>query len=90
MNGDGSIARFVEKGLEGPGLINAGVYLIEKVAVRDIPAGRPVSLEREILPTWIDRGGRPGLRGVVTDAYFVDIGLPEDYLGVIHGFPKES
>jgi hypothetical protein len=33
--------------------------LIEKVAVPDIPAGRPVSLEREILPAWIERWDVP-------------------------------
>jgi NDP-sugar pyrophosphorylase family protein len=86
----GYITGFVEKGRSGRGLINAGVYLIEREAVRDIPAGRAVSLEREVLPSWIDRGGRPGLRGLVTDAYFVDIGMPEDYLGVKNGFPQES
>ncbi|HEX7880549.1 MAG TPA: sugar phosphate nucleotidyltransferase [Candidatus Eisenbacteria bacterium] len=90
LNEEGFITRFLEKGKVGPGLINAGVYLIEKGGVRDIPAGRPVSLERDILPAWINRGGHASLRGVVTDAYFVDIGLPEDYLGVIDGFPKES
>jgi NDP-sugar pyrophosphorylase family protein len=90
QDGAGFITRFVEKGRRGPGVINAGVYLMEKGAVREIPADRPVSLEREILPAWIDRGGHPGLLGVVTDAYFVDIGLPGDYLGVIDGFPNQS
>lgn len=90
LDDHGFITRFLEKGVAGPGLINAGVYLIEKDAAGDIPVGRPVSLEREILPAWIQRGGRPGLRGVLTDAYFVDIGLPEDYLGVINGFPSQA
>ncbi|MDZ4804454.1 MAG: sugar phosphate nucleotidyltransferase [Candidatus Eisenbacteria bacterium] len=90
LNERGFITRFLEKGRSGPGLINGGVYLIEKDAVSDIPLHRPVSLEQEILPAWIDRGGRPALQGVVTDAYFVDIGLPEDYLGVINGFPDKK
>lgn len=88
LDAAGHIARFVEKGREGPGLINGGLYLIERGVVEDIPEGRAVSLEREVLPGLIDHAGRPGLLGVVCDARFVDIGLPADYLGVKDGIPK--
>jgi mannose-1-phosphate guanylyltransferase len=84
----GHIVRFVEKGREGPGLINGGLYLIERAVVETIPEGRAVSLEREVLPALVDRDGRPGLLGVVCDARFVDIGLPADYLGVKDGIAK--
>jgi NDP-sugar pyrophosphorylase family protein len=82
------IVRFVEKGRSGSGLINAGVYLIEKEGLCDIPLGRPVSLERETLPLWMARESERGLLGVETAGWFVDIGLPEDYLKVKDGFPQ--
>jgi NDP-sugar pyrophosphorylase family protein len=84
---EGQIARFVEKGTPGPGLINAGVYLIERSALGDIPSGKEVSLEREVFPLWMARADGRGLQGVIIDAYFVDIGLPEDYLQVRDGLP---
>lgn len=87
MGPEGQIVRFVEKGATGPGLINAGIYAIEKRALADIPEGRVVSLEREVFPIWMRRAEGRGLQGVITDAYFVDIGLPEDYLRVKDGFP---
>ena len=88
MGPDGEIASFREKGLEGPGLINAGVYAVERSGLADIEAGRPVSLEREVFPVWMKKAGGHGLQGVITDAWFLDIGLPEDYLKVKDGFPR--
>ena len=84
---EGQVTRFVEKGMDGPGLINAGVYLLERWVLGDIPSGRAVSLEREIFPLWAGRSDGKGLQGVITDGYFVDIGLPDDYLSVKDGFP---
>jgi NDP-sugar pyrophosphorylase family protein len=43
--------------------------------VASMPTDRAVSLEREMLPGLLD--GRA--RGVVFDAPFVDIGVPESY-----------
>ena len=64
-----------EKGLSGPGLVNAGLY----VARRDLPAKRLMpgafSLEAEVLA----KPGDLDLRAYVTDADFLDIGTPEDY-----------
>ncbi len=88
LSPDGEILEFLEKGKQGAGLINAGVYLIEKTGLADIDPGRAVSLERETFPRWMKRAEGRGLQGVITDAYFVDIGLPDDYLRVKDGFPK--
>src|SRR5438067_10455249 len=42
------VTQFVEKGIRaGPGLINAGVHLVGKQIVRDLPAGTAISLERD-------------------------------------------
>jgi NDP-sugar pyrophosphorylase family protein len=73
---EGRVEAFVEKGgASGPGLINAGVYLVRREAIDAIPEGRKVSLETEVLPGLIGRS----LRGVVCSGRFIDIGVPEDY-----------
>src|SRR5207253_5010793 len=46
LDQDGRVTHFVEKGATvGPGLINAGVYLLRKQIVADLPAGTAISLE---------------------------------------------
>ena len=64
-----------EKGPGGPGLVNAGLYLMR----RDLPARRPMpaafSLEAEVLA----RPGEFDIRAHPTEAPFLDIGTPEDF-----------
>ena len=60
---------------EGAVWINAGVRVLEAGLVVGIPAGREVSLEREVFPEWIGRG-LFGCR--FPDAVFLDLGDPED------------
>ena len=73
---DGKVIAFQEKGSgEGPGWINAGIYLINRDWLKEIPMYRSVSLEREVFPKWIDRG----LYGCQSESRFVDIGTPESY-----------
>lgn len=72
-NADGSIARFVEKGPSGPGLINAGIYLMQRLVLDEIAANRPVSMERDVLPTYVGHG----LYAFAAPGPFIDIGTPE-------------
>ncbi len=73
---DGRVTQFVEKGdAAGPGLINAGVYLLRKQIVCDLPAGTAVSLEREVFPRLLDRR----VYGLICKGLFVDIGIPADF-----------
>ncbi len=73
---DRRIAAFVEKSQAGgPGWINAGIYTIDQTLLAGLPAGRPLSLEREVFPAWISRG----LRGFPCPGAFLDIGTPESY-----------
>jgi NDP-sugar pyrophosphorylase family protein len=60
----------------GAGWINAGVYLIQRERVIEIPPGGPVSLERDMLPAWA-RADR--VRGFRCAGRFLDIGTPESY-----------
>jgi D-glycero-alpha-D-manno-heptose 1-phosphate guanylyltransferase len=74
----GRVTGFVEKqSTSGPGWINAGVYLLERGLIEEIPTGRPVSLEREVLPTWIERKTVYGQRRTRP---FLDVGTPESFL----------
>src|SRR5213082_1230838 len=51
LDHDGRVTEFIEKGSRaGPGLINAGVYLLREEVVRGLPAGTAISLERDIFP----------------------------------------
>ena len=73
---DGEVEAFEEKSeASRPGLISAGIYLMNRKMVESIPAGRAVSLEREVFPGLVGHG----LYGVVGEGPFLDIGTPEDF-----------
>ena len=64
-----------EKDISGPGLINGGIYLVNRSAfLADAPAGA-FSLERNLLPRWIPQRA---VACTVADNYFIDIGVPAD------------
>jgi D-glycero-alpha-D-manno-heptose 1-phosphate guanylyltransferase len=72
------IERFEEKReASGPGWINAGIYLVERQLIEEIPTGLPVSLEREMFPVW---AGRHCLAGFRCEGRFLDIGTPQSYV----------
>ena len=73
---DNAITSFEEKGSrQGPGLINAGIYLLEQTTVEAIPPEIPVSIEREFFPAFVGQG----LYGFAQSGKFLDIGVPTDY-----------
>jgi NDP-sugar pyrophosphorylase family protein len=77
MNELGRIVSFIEKRESNiEGLINAGIYVFAREVLNFIPEGQPVSLEQDILPKLIGRG----LYGLPLKGYFVDIGVPADYM----------
>jgi mannose-1-phosphate guanylyltransferase len=78
---NGRVETFVEKpppGEEPTNEINAGTYLLERAVLDLIPAGRPVSIERETFPQLI--AGGQGLYAYTTADYWIDLGKPEAYL----------
>ncbi|WP_017301387.1 nucleotidyltransferase family protein [Nodosilinea nodulosa] len=76
VDGGDRIVAFEEKGnTTGPGWINAGLYLVSQSHLANIPADRPISLEKDIFPQWIDQG----LYGYRAKGKFIDIGTPETY-----------
>lgn len=72
VENDRAVAFVPRSGQRRPGLINGGVYRLE----RDIIPDGPFSLETEILPGLCE-AGRLGARAF--DGAFIDIGVPESY-----------
>jgi len=73
----GRVRRFVEKtAVRGSEWINAGIYLLQRPLIEEIPLGRPLSLERDLFPAWVDRVRFCGFR---CGGRFLDIGTPEAY-----------
>jgi mannose-1-phosphate guanylyltransferase len=77
----GRITAFVEKPKreDAPtNEVNAGTYLLDRSVLDAIPAGRPVSIERETFPDLIASG--KALYAYTTNDYWIDLGKPEAYL----------
>jgi D-glycero-alpha-D-manno-heptose 1-phosphate guanylyltransferase len=76
INEQNHILAFEEKkSSTGPGWINAGIYLIDREIISEIPDKRFVSLEKEIFPFLIGKE----FYGFMNDGRFLDIGTPEDF-----------
>ena len=75
LTAEGKVDRFREKQYYPAGLINGGVYALEKDSLlrEDLP--NVFSFERDYLEAARERR----LYGMVQDRYFIDIGIPEDY-----------
>ncbi len=76
---DGEILEFLEK--PDPSQIdtdeiNAGAYVLEREILDLVPAGRAVSIEREVFPKLVGKG----LYSQRLSGYWMDIGTPERYL----------
>jgi NDP-sugar pyrophosphorylase family protein len=70
------VTAFLEKQPDlGAGLINAGIYALQRGMLGHIPDGK-CSVERDVFPRWIERFQ---IKGLATDGEFLDIGVPEDY-----------
>jgi D-glycero-alpha-D-manno-heptose 1-phosphate guanylyltransferase len=70
------VTGLVEKGLAGPGYINAGAYGIRRSLLADFPAVESFSFEREVLTPMVQR---ESVFGYTHTGDFVDIGVPQDY-----------
>jgi D-glycero-alpha-D-manno-heptose 1-phosphate guanylyltransferase len=84
---DGRIRVFEEKVLDdGPGWINAGIYIIKKSLIESIPPAIPYSLERQFFPGMAHNN----IYGFCTNSKFIDIGTPESYSRVKEFFCNED
>lgn len=75
VDGD-RIISFAEKGIAGPGLINAGCYVLATDALAQFPLNQPFSIETDYL---LPEVARATVEVFVTEGVFIDIGIPEDY-----------
>ncbi len=72
----GRLTSFSEK-KAGTGVINGGVYLFNRRVLESLPQTVPMSMERDGIPELLAQGVR--LYVSVSNAPFIDIGLPETY-----------
>lgn len=73
----GEVTGFSEKGVGGPGLINAGVYVLDPAVFDRFALKGAFSLETDLFQRHLD-ALRP--KAFVTDSFFIDIGVEEDFL----------
>jgi len=70
------VVEFQEKGQQGSGLVNAGVYVVRPEIFPQYGRGECFSFETDVLQPYC-RELQP--RALVTAGYFIDIGTPGDY-----------
>ena len=74
---NGRVIGFLEKGMFGPGLINAGCYVLPVAILDEFALRQAFSLEVDFLAKTVVT---QHVNLFVTDGHFIDIGVPEDYM----------
>ncbi|MEU3184261.1 NDP-sugar synthase [Streptomyces sp. NPDC006923] len=81
-DGSGRVTAFLEKPQTPEEIvtdqINAGAYVFRRSVIDSIPAGRPVSVERETFPDLLAAGAH--LQGMVDSTYWLDLGTPHAFV----------
>jgi len=78
---DGKVERFLEKPSREEATvntINAGVYILNRDVMDDIPSGTNYTFEKGLYPMLLERGDP--MYGYIYSGYWIDIGSPEKYL----------
>lgn len=73
LNKDSELVSFNEKKYTGPGIINSGIYIINKNKILKYEKNE-FSFEKEFIPLQKDK-----FKVFVSKEYFIDIGVPVDY-----------
>lgn len=75
VDSNGLITAFREKDpATGSGMINGGIYRLQRSLLDGYAVGKQFSFEKEVLQAL----GKP-FRAYAANGYFIDIGIPEDY-----------
>ncbi|MDR3706084.1 MAG: nucleotidyltransferase family protein [Paludibacteraceae bacterium] len=86
VNEDGKITAFAEKNqAHGKGLINGGIYVVNKALFANLNMPAQFSFEKDIMEklyTTMD------FYALECKAYFIDIGVPDDYNRAQQEFPQ--
>ncbi len=69
------ILKFNEKQYKDEGLINGGIYILNKYLLETLPFAQKFSFEKDFLEKYLNKFF---INGCVIDNYFIDIGIPED------------
>jgi len=77
INNTGLVTSFHEKKYYSAGLINGGIYVINVSSFHEKKFPLKFSFERDYLECNIKQ---KNIFGYIQDAYFIDIGIPEDYI----------
>lgn len=75
-NMDGRILSFNEKQYMESGLINAGIYIVNRKLFMLMNWPEKFSMEKDFMEKYADS---LQMHGFTFDEYFIDIGIPEDY-----------
>lgn len=85
LDGD-RVTRFAERpDAAGPGLVNAGVYLMRRELVE--ACSPSCSLERDVLPGLVDCAR---VQAIVRSGYFIDIGVPQTFAAAQTDVPAQQ
>ena len=81
IDSTGQITGFKEKHFMESGLINGGVYMLNKSLFSGLSMPDKFSFEKDFLDQFFQQ--KP-FYGFIQDGYFLDIGIPEDYARAQH------
>lgn len=77
IDNNGRIVAFEEKNTaQGCGTINGGIYMISKNLFNDYNFPKKFSFEKDLMEKYYQQDK---FYGTVSNGYFIDIGIPEDY-----------
>jgi D-glycero-alpha-D-manno-heptose 1-phosphate guanylyltransferase len=76
LKDNGSVSAFLEKTNSGCGFINGGIYVFKRELFKRGFSDGKISLETQVLLNIINQG----LYGMALRRFFIDIGVPSDYL----------
>lgn len=76
LNDENQIVEFREKQFCESGLINGGIYLINREFYLNLPLSSKFSFEKDVLE---NKELEIAINGFRCDTYFIDIGIPSDY-----------
>lgn len=77
VNSAGIVEQFHEKKYYAEGLINGGIYLLNRKRFLSLPwPSTRFSFEKDFLEKQVSTGT---IAGAISNGYFIDIGIPEDF-----------
>jgi len=78
VNPQGFVERFAEKQYSSRApFVNAGIYMVARRLLLEVPAGVPISLEQDLFPRWLQEGR--SLKASVAFCRCIDIGTPDRF-----------